>query len=197
MYSNNLVTTARQAPSRASTMPAIPTSNSKATARDDGTRRRVHSAVPSSRTTNMNIDDLLTISATNVNTSKCKVLLHKRLLNQRSQHHDQRSQHHMDEDTEHKQEDESVQNSESMATVTENDIKVRVVLGHQSQSKQQTELPTLPENNKQESKHSTNKQSVMKKSCSKLSPLTGAHCKLPIGTLNGNSFYLTCKNKSS
>ena len=197
MYSNNLVTTARQAPSRASTMPAISTSKAIVHNNCGGVRRRVQSAIPSPRTTSMNIDDLLTISTTDVNMSKYRASLHKRV-------HNQTLQHYKEEDGEHKQQDaKSVQNSESMATITDNSIKVKVVLGRQSQPKQQAELPMLPKNNKQESKHFnliTNKQqSLTKKSCSnsKLSPLIGTHSKLPIGTLNGNSFYLTCKNKSS
>ena len=187
MYSNNLVATARQAPLRASTMPAIPTSKAVVHTNHGSVRRRVNSAIPSPRASSIIIDDLLTISTTDINK------LHKRVHNQ--------SYHQKEE--KHKQ-DESVQHSESMATITDNGIKVKVVLGaHQSRSKQQTELPTLPENHKQESKHfnltANKQQSAIKKCCSnsKLSPLTGAHRQLPIGTLHGNSIYLTCKNKSS
>ena len=189
MYSNNSITTARQAPLRASTMPAIPTSNAIVHSNHACVRRRVNSAIPSPRTNSMIIDDLLTISATDINMSR----IHKRVHNQ--QHH-----HQKEEDTEHKQ-DESAQHNESMATITDNGIKVKVVLsGRHSRSKLQTELPTLPENHKQESNHfnlTTNKPSGMKKCNSKLSPLTGVHSQLPIGTLHGNSIYLTCKNKSS
>lgn len=174
-------------------MPAIPTSKVVVHSNHGSVRRRVNSAIPSPRTnSSMIIDDLLTISTTDINMSK----LHKRVRNQQSHHQ-------KEEDNEHKQ-DESVQQSGSMATITDNSIKVKVVLGgRQPRSKQQTELPTLPENHKQESKHfnlTTNKQpSAIKKCCSnsKLSPLTGAHSQLPIETLHGNSIYLTCKNKSS
>ena len=169
-------------------MPSIPIGNSK-TIRNKagGVRRRIQSAIPSSRTA-MDIDDLLTISTTDVVPSRYKAhLLNTRLIHKKQETEQQK--------TEPQQKDESIQNSESTVAIMDN-IRVKVVLGQLSQ--QHTELPTLPEKNKQESKQ-CNKQSVMKKSShnGKLTPLTGAYAKLPIGTLNGHSFNLTCKNKSS
>lgn len=170
-------------------MPLIPTRNST-TIIHNNPKRRIHSAIPSSRTS-MNVDDLLTISTTRIeylNVSQHKALLHKRL--HRSNNEQQETE----------QNDDKGQTG-STPTIT-NNIKVKIVLSPQTQSQEHSELPALPTANKHDSKHfnlTTNKQqSVMKKPCSnsKLSPLTGAHCKLPIGTLNGNSVSLTCKNNA-
>lgn len=188
MYSNNLTITAwQQAHSRSSTTPPIATRNNKGIIRNnDYAKRRVRSAIPSSRTS-MNVDDLLTISTSGI-TSHCK----KSSLRKPS--HYQRSYNREEQET---KKEKCVQ-TVSMPTVADN-IKVRVILNHQTQS----ELPTLPKptdnsNNlmtaNKQGVMTTNKQSIMRSGNSKLSPLTGVHCKLPIGTLNGNSFNLTCKN---
>ena len=168
-------------------MPSLPTRSSKPIGdKPGGVRRRVQSAIPSSRTI-INIDDLLKISTTNVATSRHKALLHKtRLIYKKEETEQQQTE---------QQKDEGIQNSKSMTTIM-NDIKVKVV--HSQLSQQHTELPSLPEKNEQESKQFS-KQSAMKKTSpnSKLAPLTGAYTKLPIGTLNGHLFNLTRKNKSS
>ena len=197
MYSNKLTTTARQAWSRSSTMPAIPIRSSKAIihGHSDTSRRRARSAIPSSRTS-MDVDDLLTVSTTRIlNMSRYRASLCKRSHDRGS--HDQRL-HNKKQGSVLKQ-DETIQQSDSIPTIADSNIKVKIRLGHQSS--EHSELPALPEANKHDSKHfnlTTNKQSVLKKPCAngKLSPLTGAYSKLPIGTLNGNSLSSTCKNNT-
>lgn len=161
-------------------MPVIPIRRSETIIHDRSTKRRVRSAIPLSRTS-MKVDDLLTISTTNIkhlNISQHKMVsLHKGL-------HRVRLQREEKEVAQRQQKDESGQ-SVSMPTVTE----IKVVLN--PPQSQQRELPALPEDDNKN--FNTSKQSVIK-SNSKLSPLTGVYSTLPIGTLSGTSFNLTCKN---
>ena len=145
----------------------------------------------------MNVDDLLTVSTTRIlNMSRYRTSLCKQSRDRRP--HDQRL-HNKEQESELTQKDKAIQQSDSMpTTITDSNIKIKIRLGHHQPS-EPSELPALPEANKQDNKHfslTTNKQSVLKKPCAtgKLSPLTGAYSRLPIGTLNGNSLRSTCKN---
>lgn len=194
MYSNNLAVIIAR--SKSFTTPSMPTGRTVIHHYDNGRpKRRIRSAIPSSRTS-MDVDDLLTISTTNVKhlnmsykvTSRHKglhKLEHKGLHKQEHKGLHNKGLHNKEQDDIHT--DDNTQ-SEAMLN-----IKIKVVVGHQSQQQQSTELPSLLQDDKHNSKIS--KQSFMKKPCtSKLSPLTGAYSKLPIGTLSGNSLCLTCKN---
>ena len=148
---------------------------------DRSDKRRACSAIPSSRTS-MKTDDLLTISSTNIKHSCYKMVpLHKGL---------RQGSKHVEQEIEQR-----IQKDDIPTMMTDN---IKVVLRRHSRPEQK-ELPALPEaNNKQDGKHFnlTCTQSVMKYSDGKLSPLIGEYSKLPIGTLNGNSFSLTCKNNA-
>lgn len=219
MYSNNLavimgfscvcIFTAQQALSRSSTMPAILTNSSRAISHyhDGRVKRRVSSAIPSSRTS-MSVDDLLTISSTNVkylNMSRYKKSLqhglhnvkHEVVLQEKKQEFEHKGLR--DKDCEHKYEKED----ECIATVTASDnIKVKIIVNQQrsvQSEEQHNELTSLTHDHGKDINLTTNEQKVvMKRFCNgRLSPLTGEHCKLPIGTLNGNSVCLTCKKDGS
>jgi len=91
----------------------------------------------------------------------------------------------------------------NFASSNSNNIKVKVVftnrpIQHIEEHSSTSELPALPQDlykqNNTDPKVTTTKQfskqfSTGRKNCTKLTPLTGAHHKQPIGTLTGNCIY--------
>ena len=197
---------------RSSTVPAAVPTDNVVTVNSSG-KRRIQSAIPSSRTS-VAVGDLLSTGSLRLHqpTADNKELpKHNNVLS------DRRELSECKEVSKHKKTeipklyshpDDTLQTSSEQVSLppvnlssSNDDIKIKVVFHnrlsqHTIQLSSSSELPALPQNHKQnktETKSTRKQSSTGMKHCTKLTPLTGAHHKQPIGTLTGNSVNIVYK----
>jgi len=198
---------------KSSTVPAAVPTGSVVTVNSSG-KRRIQSAIPSSRTS-IAVGDLLSTGSLRLHQATAdnkELLKHKDILLE------QKDQSVCQEVSNHKETkipkqwsnpDNTLQTSSEEfslppVNLSSNDFKIKVIFNnnnnqpsqHTAQLSSSSELPALPQEhklNKAVDTKVTSKQSGGRKHCTKLTPLTGAHHKQPIGTLTGNSFNISYK----
>jgi len=191
---------------KSSTVPAaVPTGNIVSV--NSCGKRRIQSAIPSSRTS-VAVGDLLSTGSLRLHqpTSDNKELpKHKDLLSERRDQSECKEVPKLEMPKQCSHTNDTLQTYEQVnlppvnLSSSSNDIKIKVVFNnrpsqHTAQLSSSSELPALPLEHKQNNVTDTSKQSSAgRKHCTKLTPLTGAHHKQPIGTLTGNSVNIAFK----
>ena len=191
---------------KSSTVPAaVPTGNI-VTVNSSG-KRRIQSAIPSSRTS-VAVGDLLSTGSLRLHqptVDNKELPKHKDLLSERRDQSGCKEVSKLEMSKQYSHTNDTLQRYEQAnlppvnLSSSSNDIKIKVVFNnrpsqHTAQLSSSSELPALPLEHKLTNAADTSIQSSTgRKHCTKLTPLTGAHHKQPIGTLTGNSVNIAFK----